>query len=364
MKYQFYLGHPAHFHLLKNVIINLRDKGHEVFVLIKKKEILEDLINNTSISYKNILAEGRKDTMLGIAIGVLKRDFRTLRYVRKNKPDLLIGTSIENSHVTKLTGIPSITLQEDDAAIIPLHAKIAYPWATEIVTPDVCDNGKWNNRSIKYSGYHELAYLHPNNFIPDKSIVQKYFSINRPYFILRFVKLKAHHDEGIKGLDYQIAKKIIDFLKLHGDVYITSERELENEFEKYRISINPIDMHHILAYAKLCIGDSQTMAAEAGVLGVPFIRFNDFVGKIGYLNDLELNYQLGFGFKPRQEAEMFEKITELIATPKLSDIFQERRKKMLAEKIDTTKFLTWLAENYPESARIMKENPAYQYNFK
>ena len=54
-------------------------------------------------------------------------------------------------------------------------------------------------------------------------------------------------------------------------------------------------MHHVMAFASLYIGDSQTMAAEAGVLGVPFVRFNDFVGRIGYLRELEDIYHLGFG---------------------------------------------------------------------
>ena len=54
-------------------------------------------------------------------------------------------------------------------------------------------------------------------------------------------------------------------------------------------------MHHVMAFASLYIGDSQTMAAEAGVLGVPFVRFNDFVGRIGSLRELEDVYRLGFG---------------------------------------------------------------------
>ena len=56
-------------------------------------------------------------------------------------------------------------------------------------------------------------------------------------------------------------------------------------------------MHHIMAFAKMYIGDSQTMAAEAGVLGTPFVRFNDFVGRIGYLRELEDVYNLGYGVK-------------------------------------------------------------------
>ena len=41
MKILFHLGHPAHFHLFKNVIKNLKKNKHDVFILIKKKDILE-----------------------------------------------------------------------------------------------------------------------------------------------------------------------------------------------------------------------------------------------------------------------------------------------------------------------------------
>lgn len=32
--------------------------------------------------------------------------------------------------------------------------------------------------------------------------------------------------------------------------------------------------------------------------------------------------------------------------------------------IDYVAFLTWFIENYPESQKIMKENPDYQWRFK
>ena len=37
---------------------------------------------------------------------------------------------------------------------------------------------------------------------------------------------------------------------------------------------------------------------------------------------------------------------------------------MLDDNIDVTSFFTWFIENYPESQKIMKENPGYQYEFK
>ena len=97
-----YLGHPAHFHLFKNTIKNLERNGHNVSVLIKKKDILEDLLIRSNIRFKNILPEGRKDHKAGIALGMLKRDLRLFAFCLLNRPDLLVGTSIEIGHVGTL----------------------------------------------------------------------------------------------------------------------------------------------------------------------------------------------------------------------------------------------------------------------
>jgi predicted glycosyltransferase len=359
-----YLGHPAHFHLYKNAIINWQVEGHEVMILIKKKDVLENLLQNAGFEYINILKEGRKDSKIGIMLGMLKRTIRLLSYCRKHKPDILTGTSVENSFVGKLLGIPVINANEDDAAVVPLYAKLSYPTADAILNPRVCNSGKWDAKATKYESYQELAYLHPNHFTPDKQVVEKYFSAEKPYFIIRFAKLNAHHDTGIQGINTEIAQRIIDILKPQGDIYITSERALEPQFEQYRIQINPLDMHHVMAFAQIYIGDSQTMAAEAGVLGIPFVRFNDFVGRIGYLEELENHYHLGFGIKTNEVEKLYETVENLVSLPNRGRIFQEKREKMLSEKIDYAQFLTWFVEDFPQSKQQMKENPDYQYRFK
>ena len=147
-------------------------------------------------------------------------------------------------------------------------------------------------------------------------------------------------------------------------MFISSERELSAELDSHRISINPLDIHHVMAFAQLYIGDSQTMAAEARVLGTPFVRFNDFVGRIGYLNELENKYRLGYGIKPRNPDDLLSTTEKLVNTENLKAVFQDRRKVMLRDKIDVAGFMTWFIENYPESVRIMRENPDYQYRFK
>ncbi len=364
MKYLFHLGHPAHFHLFKNTINELKHAGHEVAILIKKKDILEELLQKSGFEYYNLLPHGRKDSKFGIALGMLETDLKLFRFALKFKPTVMIGTSVAISHVGKLLGIPSINVNEDDFDVVPLYSKLSYPWASTILAPNVCRTGKWARKTIFYKSYHELAYLHPNHFKPDKANVEKYFSVDTPYFVIRFAKLTAHHDSGVKGITSEIAEKLIEILKPFGRVYITSERQLEPKFEEYRININPLDIHHVMAFATLYIGDSQTMAAEAGVLGTPFIRFNDFVDRIGYLNDLENNYQLGHGIKPNEPEKLYQKVKELLQLGNLKEVYESRRQKLLLEKIDLAAFMHWFIVNYPLSVKQIKENPDYQNRFK
>ena len=380
MKILVYMGHPAHFYLYKNAIINWREHGHRVDILIKKKDILQQLLDNQGWEYHNILQEGRKNNKLGMAIGMLKRTWREWLLCRKLKPEILTGTSVENSYIGKLMHIPVINCNEDDAAVVPLYAKLSYPWADIILNPVVCNSGKWNTKALKYSSYQELAYLHPNHFKPSEKIVERYgIATNEPYFILRFASLHAHHDSGIQGINTEVAQKLIDILSPHGRIYITSERELEPQFEPYRIHINPLDMHHVMAFASVYIGDSQTMAAEAAVLGVPFIRYNDFVGRIGYLRELEDTYHLGYGIRatksndallsalPTGKKALYDRVEQLVQTDAETrkSTFQERRLKMLAEKIDYAKFLTWFVENYPAGKEeAIKADQAFWNRFK
>jgi predicted glycosyltransferase len=106
------------------------------------------------------------------------------------------------------------------------------------------------------------------------------------------------------------------------------------------------------------------MAAEAGVLGTPFIRYNDFVGKIGYLNELERKYVLGYGFKTNESNEMIKELERMITNQDLEAEWLIKKNKMLNENINLAEFMNWLFEKYPESIKILKESPNYEERFK
>lgn len=363
MKIVFQLNHPAHYHLFKNSVQILKEKGHEVRLLARRKDMLEVLLKEENYSMISITKGKNFSEKLK---NHSKANAEILEYCKIFYPDLIIGTGAFG-FVTRKLGIPSVFLGEDDLTlnfVLLTTGLFLYKDFTKILAPAGVNNLIWNKKTTFYHGYQKLAYLHPNQFTPDKNVVEKYFPADKPYFILRFAKLNAYHDVNAKGINTVIAQRIIEILEKHGDVYITSERDLEPQFEKCRLNINPLDIHHVMSYAKLYIGDSQSMAVEAAMLGVPSVRFNDFAGKISVLEELEHKYGLTYGIKTDKPDQLYEKIEELLAMPDLQEKFQLRRQSMLADKIDVTAFFVWFIENYPESARIMNENPDYQLRFK
>lgn len=353
--------HPAHVHLLRNTYFELCKNGHKVFVTVKDIPIVKQLLSDYGIPYINIGA--KPDTLLKKKIEQFKYDWYIYKFVRKHQIDVGVGSSVTLAHVSRISKMKSIILDDDDDAVEPLFVKYAHPFCDTILSPNVMQRAC--NKTLYYAGYHELAYLHPNKFTPDKSILGEIGVVEGdPYFVLRFNAFKAHHDVGVEGLTIEKKRRLVNMLLQKGKVFITTERDIDEEFKPYQLKIAPEKVHSLIYYATMLVGDSQTMTSEAAVLGTPAIRSNTFVGRISYLEEEEHKYGLTYGFLSSQTDEMFNKITELLAMPDLKTEWRKRRANMLKDKIDVTAFFTWFIEEYPQSAKIMKVNPDYQYRFK
>ncbi|MFC2136163.1 DUF354 domain-containing protein [Bacteroidota bacterium] len=360
MKYLIYIAHPAQFYLFRKISNELIKKNHDVEIVIRNKDILKDLCELSSLSYNYELPERSKSSGYLVLFGeFIKRFFALFRIIKQIHPNLLIGSEITLPLLGKVFRIPSIIFSEDDIDIIPQFGKLAYPFTNAILSPHSCDAGKWAHKKVGYHGSQKLAYLHPNSFNPDRQKVPT----NKNYFVLRFSHLMAYHDRNMLGINGSVAKKIIEILEPHGDIFISSEGELAEEFKKYKLKINPLDIHHLISFADLFIGDSQSMAVESSFLGTPSIRFNDFAGKIGILEELEKKYGMTYGISTNNPEEFYAKIKEILNLKK-SNEFQTRYSTLRKDKIDVIKFFIWFLENYPESFNIMKHNPNYQFNFK
>lgn len=364
------IAHPAHVHLLRNFYHDMTQKGHKVVVTCKHIPAAMQLLDLFHIPY--IYLGEKKDNILLKAFEQLKYNIKLLRIARREGCSIAIGTSITLAHVGALSHlsifrkpISAILLDDDDDEVEPLYAKYAHPFADVVLSPK--DTPRITSKVIYYPAYHELAYLHPNRFTPDISVLDdagiKYELDKKgnvvavePYFVMRFNAFKAHHDVGVVGLTIENKRRMVEMLSKHGKVFITTERNIDDEFLPYQLKVSQDKVHSLLYYAMMFVGDSQTMTSEAAVLGTPSIRCNTFVGRIHYLEEEEHRYNITYGFRPENSEAMFEQVKELLAMgpETLKAEWAKRRDVMLKDKIDYTAFQCWFVENYPASVEETK----------
>lgn len=364
------IAHPAHVHLLRNFYHDMIQKGHKVVVTCKHIPAAMQLLDLFQIPY-TYLGE-KKDSILLKAFEQLKYNIMLLRIARREGCSISLGSSITLAHVGALSHlsifrkpISAILLDDDDDEVEPLYAKYAHPFADVVLSPK--DTPRVTSKVIYYPAYHELAYLHPNRFTPDISVLDdagiKYELDKKgnvvavePYFVMRFNAFKAHHDVGVVGLTIENKRRMVEMLSKHGKVFITTERNIDDEFLPYQLKVSQDKVHSLLYYATMFVGDSQTMTSEAAVLGTPSIRCNTFVGRIHYLEEEEHRYNITYGFRPENSEAMFEQVKELLAMgpETLKAEWAKRRDVMLKDKIDYTAFQCWFVENYPASVEETK----------
>jgi predicted glycosyltransferase len=140
-------------------------------------------------------------------------------------------------------------------------------------------------------------------------------------------------------------------------VFITCEGTLQEEFKQFKLTIPPHLLHHVLAFAEIVISEGATIASESGLLGSPAVYYSTIARS--YLEDQE-KYGTVYNCQPGNG--VMEKIENIISEDK--KVYKEKSEKLIADKIDVNAFTVWFVENYPQSFRVMKNDPNVQLQFK
>jgi predicted glycosyltransferase len=167
--------------------------------------------------------------------------------------------------------------------------------------------------------------------------------------LVRFVSYEASHDLGSRGLGRDEKLALVRGLAEQGRVLVSSEGPLPAELEAYRARIPVRDVHHVLAFARLLVGESATMASECAVLGVPAIYVSP-LGR-GYTDEQETRYGLVRNFTGARFGEDFVSVARAMAAdPGLAEKAAAARKRLLADKVDVT---AWMLEFFESEFRAM-----------
>ncbi|MBA3898615.1 MAG: DUF354 domain-containing protein [Bacteroidetes bacterium] len=356
MKILIDIGHPAHVHLFRNFAKDMLEKGNSVLFTTRDKEMAIYLLKVYNFEYHSF-GKPYKGIISKI-IGLFLFNYRLFKVARKFKADIFLSHgSIYAAQVSSLLGKKHISF-EDTGNMEQIH--LYKPFTKVILVSNSFK--KTFSRQIVYNGYHELAYLHPNQFKPNRDILKTYgLDQDEKLILLRFVSWNATHDLNHKGLTLVRKIEIAQTFTKYGRVLISSENELPEELLPFKIKIKPEDIFHVMAHCSLVFGESGTMASEAAVLGVSAI-YIDSTSR-DYTQEQEKKYGLVFNFAEDDE-EIGKAIKKSISIlENNTNQFKLGREKLLKEKIDVSAFLSWFIDNYPQSVQIMKENPSYQYKF-
>lgn len=345
------MEHPAWVHQYRYVIRELVSKGHEVKVLAINKDVTLDLLNAYHIPYENISnSSGKNIVEKGFIFleTTLKIFIASLRF----HPDIYLGRASPMMAINSfLFRKPHILFEDTEHSHFCLNVCRAF--SDVIITPN-CFFDSLGKKQIRVNAYKELFYLWPAYFKPNEKVLEQYgLHPGDDYIVVRFVAWDAHHDIGQHGICDKVG--LVKVLEHYGRVLITSEGALPKELRPYQIQISPENLHDLLYYAMLCVGEGGTVASEAAVLGTPSIYVSSLVGTMGNFIELEETYDLLYSFTDGSAA--LNRAIEILQDPSSKKKWSIKRERLLKDKIDVTAFMVWFIENYPQSFTEMKKRP-------
>lgn len=350
MRLLFVVGHPAHVHFFRHTIEELRRGGHEVLIGVVAKESTTQLL--AAYKLDHVVLGRNVPNILAKILDLPVKDLRFYRYLCRERPDMVLSVSSPYAaHACAALSIPHIAFS--DTEIASAIISLTYPFTDAFVTP-ASFVGNLGDRHVRYDGYKELAYLHPNWFKPNLDVLDMIGAKSDEKLILiRFASWDSSHDLGAKQQRAQSDERmnrIVGELGKHGRVLLTSEKHLPDSLRDYAVNL-PLDrIHDLLACCTLYFGEGATMAAEAGILGTPWI-FVSPAGR-GFLEDQQRRY--GLGYWERSDQNALARANALLAAEDLHKSWESKRQALLAEKIDVTRFMLDLIQNWPQSLALVR----------
>ncbi len=337
--------HPGHVHFYRHLVRELAERGHAVTIAARDKDVTCPLLDSFGMQYAR---QGRGGVKGRLAMGAeLVRRVAALRRIGfEFRADVVLTRNPAGVQAARLLRVPGV-FDTDDGAAAGVHWKGAVPFARYITMPD-CVLDDHRNRRVPYPSYKAMAYLHPKRFTPDPGVRNELgVAPDERYFIVRFVAMAASHDRHEKGMPLDVKGEVIARLSKRGKVFVTSESGFEAPPGATRFPLPPQRIHDAMAFASLLVGDSQSMAAESAILGVPSVRLSSWAGRIPYLVEIEERYGLTFEFGLDRPAEFLQKVEDLSGTDE-RPFWAERREHLLSEKCDLTSWYLDFVLGLPE----------------
>jgi hypothetical protein len=328
MKIYIDITHPAEYNFFRNAIYLMKNNS-SIDITIRPRGKLATIMDYEygKSKYSSV---GRYYTSFpGKIFGLIVRHLQLIKYCYGKKYDLYLGFgNFYPGYVSRVFNKPSIIFQDD------CEYKLAYSlckYSTDyLVIPNsiACDNN-----TLKYSGFKELAYLHPKYFTPNEFILKGYKLIPSEYVFVRETIFNSLDYKGIDPIKLEDVLGIISNMGLKAVVSLEEDKDLSN-FKNCVVIDKSDDIFSIMHFALFTVSSGDSMVRESCLVGTPSI----YTGK----RNMSVNQELlakGCMFKA-DNVDSFKEIVEYVVSSNIKQQTKEIiNKAILYEWDDTTKVI-------------------------
>lgn len=267
MNILFDLLHPADVNLFKNSIYSLYHDGYSIYLTYRQRGVLDLIARSEFPEFEITKLGAHRKSLFGKIYSMLQRELIAFRFLRSNKIKLVVCQGLACGVACKLLGVKILHYDDDSEYRLSF---LLGKWFSDIdVTPYFMPvSGK---NILKYKGYKELAYLHPNYFAPNEDILSVYGLKPNNYVFIREIANVSVNYHNYKRL----LPEIVNYLnKINIKILLSIENKTQvNDYsENCMILKEPVaDLYSLIYYSRFVVSSGDTMAREACLLGNPCI---------------------------------------------------------------------------------------------
>jgi uncharacterized protein len=265
----FDIVHPAHVNLFKNAI-KILAVDYTIHITIMDRGIIKKLLAEELPGFQYYVVTKRSKSKLGLIL--LNNLFRALKMyflLRRLKPVTGISCGqISFSLPLTLMQVPNYQFSDDiERKYVVLFESY---FSTKKYFPPIekrlLDGLKNTER---FNAMKQWAYLHPDYFTPDESVLNFYGLEIKKYYFLREVSTGSFNYYG------QTSSTLRNFKPLPGfRVVLSLEDKSQSKLypEDWIILKEPVrDFYSLIYFSFMVLSSGDSLAREAALLGVPSI---------------------------------------------------------------------------------------------
>ncbi len=265
MRVMFDFAHPAHVNFLKRLVYRLRDEGHDVHLVCLRRGKVPRIAAEEFPDFTVTPVGTHARTRLGLYLRTgLLREVQLARVLRRIRPDVVVGVAVfQAAMLGRWLGFRSLGVTDD-----PEHTmvfKLSRKYLDRFLLPECLGESAPN--IVTWRGLKEWAYLSPEHFRPDESILADHGLTAGEYIFIRDVETVSLNYR--KQTENNILRLYQAGLRKQKVVLSLENKALAERFAGWHILQELVrDIHSLIYFSRLAISSGDSMSREAAELGV------------------------------------------------------------------------------------------------